>query len=45
MGTTFDDAGLRALQARLSGPVVGPGDARDARWDDARRAYNLTIDQ
>lgn len=42
MATTFDDTGVRALASRLTGTVRGPS---DPRWDEARRAYNLTVDQ
>jgi FAD/FMN-containing dehydrogenase len=33
---------LRALRARMTGPVLAPG---DAGWDDARRAWLLNVDQ
>ena len=33
---------LTPLRSLLDGDVVGPG---DADWDEARRAWNLTVDQ
>jgi len=33
---------LHALRGRLTGGLVLPG---DADWDDARRAWNLAVDQ
>ena len=43
--TAIEDArvgGLRDLRDRLTGQVVLPG---DPEWDDARRAWNLAVDQ
>ena len=33
---------LKQLTSRLGGRVVGP---RDPEWNDARRAWNLAVDQ
>jgi len=33
---------IDALRARIAGDLVVPG---DAKWDDARRAWNLAVDQ
>ena len=39
---TQSPADVRALDARLDGSAVGPG---DERWDTARLAWNLAVDQ
>jgi hypothetical protein len=36
------DVDVRALRARMTGEVLVPG---EERWDEARRAWNLTVDQ
>jgi FAD/FMN-containing dehydrogenase len=36
------DLDLSPLRDLLDGDVVGPG---ESEWDDARRAWNLTVDQ
>jgi hypothetical protein len=40
--TALAQATLENLQSRLQGTVLGPG---DAHYDDARKAWNLAVDQ